>query len=48
MTLKGNERPLILSVLMIAFVLLWGTSGIAWGILVYIVISVITRPQIVK
>lgn len=48
MTLKGNERPLFLAVLMIAFVVLCGISGIAWGILAYIVLSVTTRPQIVK
>jgi len=45
MTLKGNERPLILSVLMIVFVLLWGISGIAWGIIAYIVLSLVTRSQ---
>jgi CDP-diacylglycerol--serine O-phosphatidyltransferase len=48
MTLKGNERPLILSLLMITFVALWGISGIAWGILAYIVLSVARRPQTVK
>ncbi len=38
--IKGNEKQLLLIFLMIAFVLLWGIIGIAWGILAYIAISV--------
>ena len=38
--LRGNEKQLLLIFLMIAFVLLWGIIGIAWGILAYIAISV--------
>ena len=40
--LKGNEKQLLLIVLMIAFVLLWGIIGVAWGILAYIAISAVT------
>lgn len=40
---KGNERQFILIILMIAFVAVWRISGIAWGILAYILISVLTR-----
>ncbi|HHV86892.1 MAG TPA: CDP-diacylglycerol--serine O-phosphatidyltransferase, partial [Petrimonas sp.] len=39
--LKGNEKQLLLIVLMIAFVSLWGILGVAWGVLAYIVLSVI-------
>jgi|AGTN01.3.fsa_nt_gi CDP-diacylglycerol--serine O-phosphatidyltransferase len=51
MGLKGNERQLLLVALMIAFVALWGIIGIAWGILAYIALSIVTRgkgKQIVK
>lgn len=37
--IKGNEKQLLLIVVMIASVLFWGITGIAWGILAYIVIS---------
>lgn len=39
--LKGNEKQLLLIVLMIAFVSLWGILGVAWGVLAYIILSVI-------
>lgn len=38
--LKGNEKQLLLVVLMIALVSLWRIAGIAWGILAYIAISI--------
>lgn len=43
--LKGNEKQLLLVVLMIAFVLLWGIIGVAWGILAYIAISIVTSGK---
>ncbi|HBG42222.1 MAG TPA: CDP-diacylglycerol--serine O-phosphatidyltransferase [Porphyromonadaceae bacterium] len=46
--LKGNERQVLLIVLTIAFVALWGIIGIAWGMLAYIAISLMTqsyRPE---
>lgn len=43
--LKGNEKQLLLIILMIAFVLLWGIIGISWGILAYIAISVATSRK---
>ena len=43
--LKGNEKQLLLIVLMIAFVLLWGIIGVAWGILAYIAISAVTSGK---
>jgi CDP-diacylglycerol--serine O-phosphatidyltransferase len=51
MRLKGNEREALLVVLMIIFVALWGIIGIAWGIIAYIAISILTpekRRGIVK
>lgn len=42
-TIVGNEKQLLLIVLMIAFVALWGIIGIAWGILAYIAISIISN-----
>ena len=42
---KGNERQFIIVVLMIALVAVFGLSGIAWGILVYIFISILTRNK---
>lgn len=42
MGLRGNEKQLLLVVLMLAFVLLWGGMGIALGILVYILLSAAT------
>ncbi len=38
--IKGNEKQLLLVVVMIGFVSLWGIEGIAWGILAYIAISI--------
>ncbi|MDO5665307.1 MAG: CDP-diacylglycerol--serine O-phosphatidyltransferase [Bacteroidia bacterium] len=43
--LKGNEKQLLLIVLMIVFVLLWKIIGIAWGILGYIAISIATLKK---
>jgi CDP-diacylglycerol--serine O-phosphatidyltransferase len=40
---KGNEKQILLVVLMIAFIALWGIFGIAIGILAYIVISLIAN-----
>ena len=45
LVLKGNEKQLLLIILMIAFVLFWGIIGVAWGILAYIAISVITMGK---
>lgn len=38
--LKGNERQLLLIALFIAFVALWGISGLVWVITAYIIISI--------
>ena len=43
--LKGNEKQLLLVVLMIAFVSLWGILGIAAGILGYIAISIFMNKK---
>ncbi len=40
---KGNEKQILLVVLMIAFIALWGIFGIAVGILAYIAISLIAN-----
>lgn len=42
---KGNERQIILAILMILFVLLFGISGVAWGIIAYILLSLGRRQQ---
>lgn len=42
---KGNQLPLLLGTLMVAFVLLWGIRGIAWGIIAYILLSLFTIRQ---
>lgn len=42
---KGNERQLLLAVLVIAFVALWGFVGIAMGVLAYILLSLIPHPN---
>lgn len=44
--LKGNERPLILILFAIIFVSFWGIIGLAWTILAYIVISVISSKLV--
>lgn len=44
-TLKGNERQLLLVSLFIIFISLWGISGIAGVIAAYIIISIFT-PRI--
>ena len=38
---KGNERQIILIILMILLVALLGISGVAWGIVAYILLSVL-------
>ena len=43
--IRGNERQLLLVVVMIAFVLLWGIMGVSGGILAYIVISIATMRK---
>jgi CDP-diacylglycerol--serine O-phosphatidyltransferase len=45
---KGNERQWLLATLMIVSVALWGLTGIAWGILAYIVLSLVAHNPIVK
>lgn len=42
---KGNEKIIILALLMILFIVLWGISGIAWGIVSYILLSLITMKK---
>lgn len=43
--IKGNERLYILLVTMIALVSILGISGIAWGIVAYILLSLTTRKK---
>lgn len=40
--IKGNEKPLILILCAIIFVSFWGVVGLAWTILTYIAISIIS------
>ena len=42
MQLKGNEKPLLLSVCAITLLLLCGVSGLAWTVLLYILISIVS------
>lgn len=42
---KGNERQLLLAVLVVAFIALWGFVGIALGVLAYIALSLIPHPN---
>lgn len=42
LSFKGNEKQLILVIVMIGFFALWNIIGIAWGILVYIAMSILT------
>lgn len=42
---KGNEPQFIIIILMIAFVAIWKISGIALGILAYILISFLVRKR---
>ncbi|MDD4631329.1 MAG: CDP-diacylglycerol--serine O-phosphatidyltransferase [Proteiniphilum sp.] len=44
-SLKGNERQWIMAVIMVVFVSLWGLSGIAWAILAYIALSLVTATK---
>ncbi len=39
---KGNEKPLILIICAIAFISFWGITGLAWTVLVYIAISIVS------
>ncbi len=39
---KGNEKPLILIICAIAFISFWGIAGLAWTVLVYIAISIVS------
>lgn len=43
--IRGNEKQLLLVVVIVAFVLLWGITGVAWGILAYIVVSIATMRK---
>lgn len=47
-TFKGNERQIILIALMILLVAFLGISGIAWGIVIYILLSIIPAGHKVK
>ena len=40
--LKGNELPLILIICAVAFIVIWGVIGLAWTILAYILISIVS------
>ncbi|MDD3788154.1 MAG: CDP-diacylglycerol--serine O-phosphatidyltransferase [Petrimonas sp.] len=40
---RGHEKQIILVILMIIFTVVWGIKGIAWGILAYIVVSVVSN-----
>lgn len=40
---RGNEKQALLVILIIAFIALWGIIGIAWGMLAYIALSIMTR-----
>ena len=42
MQLKGNEKPLLLSVCAIILLLICGVSGLAWTVLLYILISIVS------
>ena len=42
MQLKGNEKPLLLSVCAITLLLICGVSGLAWTVLLYILISIVS------
>ncbi|MDY9917328.1 MAG: CDP-diacylglycerol--serine O-phosphatidyltransferase [Proteiniphilum sp.] len=43
LSFKGNERQIILVILTILLVALLGISGVAWGIVAYIILSVLGR-----
>lgn len=45
MKVRGNERQLILILLMVIFVVLWGIAGIAWGIVSYVLLSLVARKK---
>lgn len=45
MKIKGNERQLLLIVIMTGCVVFWGIKGVAWGILAYIVISLFSMRK---
>ena len=45
---RGNEKPIILIICAIVFVSLWGIAGLAWTILTYIAISIVSALIIKK
>jgi CDP-diacylglycerol--serine O-phosphatidyltransferase len=45
LTFRGNERQIIVAILMITFIALWGIIGIALGILAYILLSIFTKNK---
>lgn len=40
--LRGNEKPLILIICAIVFIAIWGIIGLAWTVLAYILISLVS------
>lgn len=42
---KETGRQALVTVLTIAFIVIWGVLGIAWGVLAYIVVSIFTRKN---
>lgn len=48
LALKGNERQTILIILMALLVAFLGIIGVAWGIVVYILLSILARSKDVK
>jgi CDP-diacylglycerol--serine O-phosphatidyltransferase len=45
MRLKGNERQILLLLLIVVFMALWGIMGTAAGIAAYILISIIAPEK---
>lgn len=45
-TFKGNERQIILILLMILLVAFLGISGVAWGIIAYLLLSLAGRSKV--
>lgn len=46
LALKGNERQLVLILLMIPLVAFMGIGGIAWGIVAYLLLSIAGRSKV--
>lgn len=42
LALRGNEKPLLLILCAIVFLAIWGIIGLAWTIIAYIIISIIS------